>query len=120
MCQHLDRLNWLTSFQFCSRLFSNHLPRFLVWSPACFTSSAVGRNSITGLTEKAVMKCELRNLDHCGHESRLCEPCTEAIVRLWTIANNTCSPTGAGEAVAGRSKSQRAAMFAKLPIAALR
>jgi len=42
-------------------------------------------------------------------------------VRLWTIANNACPPTnGAGEAVAGRSKSQRAAMFAKLPIAALR
>ena len=67
------------------------------------------------------MKCELCNSDHCGHESRLCEPCTEAIVRLWTIANNTCPPTnGTEEAVAGRSKSQRAAMFAKLPIAALR
>jgi len=67
------------------------------------------------------MKCELCNSGRCGHQSRLCEPCTQAIVRLWTIANNTCPPTnGAGEAVAGRSESQRAAMFAELPIAALR
>jgi len=45
----------------------------------------------------------------------------KAIVRLWTIANNTRPPiSGAGEAVEGRSKSQRAAMFGKLPIAALR
>ena len=54
------------------------------------------------------MKCELCNSDRWGHESRLCEPCTEAIVRLWTIANNTCPPTnGAQEGVAGSSKSQR-------------
>ena len=77
MCQHLDRLRWRTSFPSCSGLFSNHLPRFLVWPPACIISSAVGRNLIIRLTVKVVMKCELCNSGHCGHESRLCEPCTE-------------------------------------------
>ena len=67
------------------------------------------------------MKCELCNSGHREHESKLCEPCTEAIVRLWTIAKSTCLPINdAGEAVGVRSTSQRAAMFAKLPIAALR
>ena len=67
------------------------------------------------------MRCELCNSGHREHESRLCKPCTEAIVRLWTIANNTCpSINGAGAGVEVSSKSQRAAMFANLPIAALR
>ena len=53
------------------------------------------------------MKCELCNSGRCGHKSRLCEPCTEAIVRLWTIANNTCPPTnGAGR---GRCREKQVA-----------
>jgi len=65
------------------------------------------------------VNCVIRTIANTKTDSA--SPVRKQMGRLWTIANNTCPPTnGAEEAVAGRSKSQRVAMFAKLPIAALR
>jgi len=66
------------------------------------------------------MKCELCNSARREPEQRLCEPCIEAVIRLWTIANgdSLMSINNAREALEQRAKSQTGSVAAP-PVAAL-
>ncbi len=66
------------------------------------------------------MKCELCNSVRPEPEQRLCEPCIEAVARLWAIANNpSVLLNSARETVEERATSRRAPSVARTPIAAL-
>ena len=66
------------------------------------------------------MNCELCNSAYLVPDQRLCEPCIEAVARLWTIAHHTRLPIdGAGEGVEESSQSRRPAKVVTAPISAL-
>jgi len=67
------------------------------------------------------MKCELCDAGHREPEQKLCQPCMEAVARLWRIVNAPCPAMGAaGEGVDESMKSKFAAIAGKPPSAALR
>ena len=67
------------------------------------------------------MKCELCDAGHREPEQKLCQPCMEAVARLWRIVNAPCPAMGAaGEGVDESMKSKLAAIAGKPPSAALR
>jgi hypothetical protein len=64
------------------------------------------------------MKCELCKSDEPEPRQRLCVPCTEAVVRLWNIANNaTASYISQAEKVQAAVRAKRAPFVAIKPIA---
>lgn len=66
------------------------------------------------------MKCELCNADHREPQAKLCQPCMEAVARIWTLVSTPASSIrAAGDGVDERTKSRLAAMVAMPPSAVL-
>ena len=62
------------------------------------------------------MKCELCNAGHREPEQKLCEPCIEAVARLWRIVNAPGpAMRAAGEGVDESMKSKLAAIAGNRP-----
>jgi hypothetical protein len=72
------------------------------------------RKLIIGWLWKVVMKCDLCNADHREPQQKLCQPCIEAVARIWTLVSTPGSSIrAAGDGVDERTKSRPAAMVAR-------
>lgn len=73
-----------------------------------------GRKLIIGWQWKVVMKCEICDAGHREPEQKLCQPCMEAVARIWRIVNAPGrSMVAASEGVDERIKARFAAIAGK-------
>jgi hypothetical protein len=80
-----------------------------------------GRELIIGWQWKVVMKCEICDAGHREPEQKLCQPCMEAVARIWRIVNAPGrSIVTAGESADERIKARLAAIAGRRPSVALR